>query len=103
VITLQSIEPLFSEESPIPKDTLKAEIIEDFKLKELTGIPDQNLEISFNPDEGSDIIIKLIDPHAASGYLVFQDEAAYNDWVSRQLYEPSQGEIEEAANRGTGS
>ena len=100
MITLTSVQPLFEEESSIPKDALKQAVVEDFKLSELSGVPDSKLEISFNPEEGGDIIIKLIDPHAASGYLVFQDEEAYNDWLSKELYEPSQDEIEEAASRG---
>ena len=100
---LTALTPLFDDESPVPKDTLKQDVADDFKIKELAGVMDNKLEISFNPEEGSDIIIKLIDPHAASGYLVFQDEAAYTDWLNKELYEPSQDEIEEAATRGTGS
>lgn len=100
MITLTSVEPLFKDESAAPGDTLKQIVLEDFKLNNLTGVPDQKLEISFNPDDGGDILIKRIDPHAASGYLVFQDETAYNDWLNKQLYEPSQDEIEEAASRG---
>lgn len=92
---ITSLEPLFEDEAPIPKDSLKEAVVDDFKLK--AGVPDDKLEISFNPEDGSDIIIKLIDPHAASGYLVFQGEAAYNDWLNQQLYEPSQDEIQEAA------
>lgn len=100
---LESVEPLFKEEAPVPKDTLRGAVLEDFKLRELAGVPDQKLEISFNPDEGGDIIIKLIDPHAASGYLVFQDEAAYRNWLDSELYQPSQDEIEEASSRGSGT
>lgn len=100
---LTSLQPLFDDQAPVPKDTLKKQVVEDFKLKELAGIPDQSLEISFNPDDGSDIIIKSIDPHAASGYLVFQGEKEYNDWLGAQLHEPSQDEIMEAASRGAGS
>jgi hypothetical protein len=97
---LESVEPLFKDESAVPKDTLKQMVTEDFKLNQLAGIPDGKLEISFNPEDGGDILIKVIDPHAASGYLVFQDESAYNDWLGKQLYEPTQDEIEEAASRG---
>jgi hypothetical protein len=100
MLVLQSVESLFEDHAPTPKDTLKQVVLDDFKLNNLTGTPDQKLEISFNPDEGGDILIKVIDPHAASGYLVFQDEPAYSDWLNKQLYEPSQDEIEEAASRG---
>jgi hypothetical protein len=97
VITLTSVEPLFREDAPVPKDTMKKQVLEDFKLHNLIGVADQKLQINFNPDDGSDIIVKLIDPHAASGYLVFQDEKAYKDWLDVQLFDPSQDEIEEAA------
>lgn len=103
MITLTDVKSLFEEDSPVPEGTLKQTVVDDFKMKELIGIPDSKLEISFNPDDGSDIIIKLIDPHAASGYLVFQDENAYNDWLGKQLYEPSQDEIEEASSHGAGA
>jgi hypothetical protein len=103
VVTLTSVDPLFREESAVPKDTLVQVVLEDFKINHLAGVSDQKLEISFNTDEGDDILIKLIDPHAASGYLVFQDEEAYNNWLGVQLYEPSQDEIGEAASRGAGA
>lgn len=99
-ITLISVEPLFAEEAPVPKDTFKQQALDDFKSGNLAGVPDQKLEINFNPEDGSDIIVKLIDPHAAAGYLVFQDESAYSNWLSAQLYEPSQDEIMEAAQHG---
>jgi hypothetical protein len=79
---------------------LQQAVVEDFKLNTLVGIPDQKLEISFNPEDGGDILIKVIDPHAASGYLVFQDEEAYKNWLNANLYEPSQDEIQEGAERG---
>lgn len=103
MIALKSVEPLFKDNVAAPKDTLRQVVVDDFKLNHLAGVPDQKLEISFNPDDGGDILIKLIDPHAASGYLVFQDETAYNDWLNTQLYEPSQDEIAEAASRGSRS
>lgn len=99
--TLTSVEPLFKEEAPVPKETLRAQVVEDFKFRNLIGIPDQKIEISYNPDDGDDILLKVIDPHAASGYLVFQDQDAYKSWLDAQLYEPSQDEIQEAAKRGT--
>lgn len=100
MFTLLSVEPLFKDESAAPEATLKQVAVEDFKLNNLAGVPTQNMEISFNPEDGGDILIKVIDPHAASGYLVFQDETTYNDWLGKQLYEPSQDEIQEAASRG---
>ena len=96
-----SVEPLFREDAPVPRDTMKQQVLEDFKMTALAGIPDQKLEISYNPDDGSDIIVKLIDPHAASGYLVLKDQSAYRDWLDAQLYEPSQDEVQEAINRGS--
>lgn len=103
MITLTSMAPLFDDESAVPEGTLKEAVIADFKLNQLAGTPDEKLEISFNAGDGGDILIKLIDPNAAQGYLVFQDETAYNDWLNRQLYEPTQDEIEEAASRGSRS
>lgn len=100
MFALQSVDSLFDDTAGVPKDTLKESVVEDFKLNNLAGIPDQKLEISFNPEDGGDILIKVIDPHAATGYLVFQDEKAYNDWLNVNLYEPSQDEIQEAVRRG---
>lgn len=100
MFTLESVTPLFEDEAPVPEETLKQAVVEDFKGKNMVGVWDRKLEISFNPEDGGDILIKLIDPHAATGYLVFQDESAYNDWLNKQLYEPSQDEIQEAASRG---
>jgi hypothetical protein len=99
-VTLTSVKPLFDDDVAIPKTTLVQEALEDFKLNNLTGIQEQKMEISFNPDGGGDILIKVIDPHAATGYLVFQDEEGYKSWLNAQLYEPSQDEIQEAASRG---
>jgi hypothetical protein len=100
MITLERVEPLFEDTSAIPQDTLKQVVLEDFRMNNLAGVPDNKLEISFNPEEGGDILVKLIDPHAATGYLVFQGEQAYRDWLNRELYEPSQDEIQEAARHG---
>lgn len=100
MITLTSIEPLFAETASIPKDTIKKQVVQDFRHKNLVGVLDNKLEIRFDPEEGGDILIKVIDQHAATGYLVFQDENTYRDWLNAQLYEPTQGEIAEAANHG---
>lgn len=103
MFVLTSVEPLFSGEGAVPEDTLKKAVVDHFKMVHLPGVPEHKLEISFNPEDGGDILIKQIDPHAASGYLVFQDETAYNDWLNAQLYEPSQEDMAEAAQRGAGS
>jgi hypothetical protein len=97
------VQPLFEDQSPVPEGTLQQAVIDDFKLNNLAGVPEQKIQISFNTEEGGDILIKVIDPHAASGYLVFQDESAYKHWLNVQLYEPSQDEIQEAARNGTGA
>jgi len=94
---LFNLEELHKDEAPIPKDSLKQDVVDDFKFKELAGKGEASIKITLNPEDGSDILIKVIDPHAAAGYLVFQDDASYKDWLSQQLYEPSQDEIEEAS------
>jgi hypothetical protein len=98
MIKLQSVGALFEDSAAVPEDTLKQAVIDDFKLNNLAGIQDGKIQISFNPDEGGDILIKVIDPHAATGYLVFQDEKTYNDWLQAQLYEPSKDEVEGAVS-----
>lgn len=100
-ISLTPVEDLFKPEAPIPKGTLKAQVIEHLKSAEFIGVSEDRLQISFNPPDGDDIILKVVDPHAATGHLVFQGEDQYNDWLSDSLYEPSQDEIEEAARRGS--
>lgn len=93
MISLSSMSDLFRDDSSIPKDALKHDILKDLKTKELVGISDDKLNISFQGDEGDDILIRVVDPRAAVGYLVHQDETEYNDWMASNLKDPSDEDI----------
>jgi hypothetical protein len=103
MFSLTRVQDLFRKDAPIPRDALKMNVVEDVKLRVFTGLPQDKLEISFNSPDGDDIILKVVDPQAAAGYLVFQDEQEYNGWLQQELFQPSQDEVEEAASRGSGS
>jgi hypothetical protein len=101
MIALTSLESLFKEPQDTPAEALKHTIIADVKLRVFTGMPESAIDISDDPANPTDMIVKLIDPQAAAGYLVFQGESEYDDWLKAQLYEPSQAEIQEAGQRGS--
>lgn len=97
MITLQSVQPLFQEEAPIPRELLKGQVVEDFKRTFLTGTADNEIEIDDSQwDEGGGIMVKAVTPHASAGYLDFQDQADYQGWLAQSLYQPTQDEIQEA-------
>lgn len=66
-----------SEPEGVPKSTIKARVLEDLKLNALNGVSEQSTDIDFDPDDGSDILVKKIDPEKALGYQVFSDVNSY--------------------------
>jgi len=99
MITLQSVDPLFQEQAPIPRELLKGQVIDDFKRNFLTGTPDTAIKIDDSEyHEGGGIMVKVISPEAAAGYLAFEDGENYAEWLRQSLYEPTQDEVQEAMN-----
>jgi hypothetical protein len=101
MITLQSVEPLFRETAPVPKELLKTTVIDDFKRNFLTGTLDSQIEVDDSQyDESGGIMVTVISPEAAAGYLAFDDQENYEDWLRQSLYVPTQDEIQEALPSG---
>ena len=97
MIALQSVDPLFHEQAPVPRELLKGVMLDDFKRNFLTGTPDTDIKVDDSQyDEGGGIMVKTISSEAAAGYLAFEDKGDYQSWLSQSLYEPSQEEIQEA-------
>jgi len=91
-LTLSSVEELFSDTSPFPAEMIRDQVVEDLKMTDLAGANPSQLKISFDADQGSDILIRRIDPKQAQGYLVFQDERDYTSWLSAALAGPPDSE-----------
>jgi hypothetical protein len=87
------IESLFELDSAVPKDLIKKHVAEDFKSKDLIGIPEAHLSITFSPDEDSDILIRRVDPENALGYSVFDSSSDYFNHLQNELYEPTDEEV----------
>lgn len=102
-ITLQSTKPLFDEETPYTKEDFVPAVLAHIKNTRFPGVPEESLEITSQEGDPGAMIVKRVDPFAATGYLAFQSEREYSDWLQSSLYEPTQDEIGEALNRGNGS
>jgi hypothetical protein len=92
-VNFTPIESLFREEGPVPPRLMKDSIVQDFKDKELIGVPDAELRISFPLQDGDDILIHRIDPENALGYSVYASEEDYFNHLQAELYEPTDEEI----------
>ena len=92
-VTLTRLQNLFEPDVAVPKDLLKEAVVKDFKNKELIGVPDTTLRITFSSPEGSDILIQKLDPENALGYSVYTDEEDYFNHLQAELYEPTEEDI----------
>jgi hypothetical protein len=102
-VALQSTRALFEEETPYTKADFLPSVIARLRQTKFPGVPESSLEITSQEGDPDAIIVKRVDPFAATGYLAFQSEQEYGDWLSASLYEPTQDEVEEAMNRGNGT
>jgi hypothetical protein len=93
-VRFEPLEVLFDSEGPVPRGLLKQSVLEDFKSKNLVGIPDAQLGISFSENDPDGILISRIDPENALGYSVYASEKDYFDRLSMELYEPSEEDIQ---------
>ena len=97
------VEELFAKKTPFTKEQFSQKALDHMKSTVLAGVSDDLLQVSGQEGGSGGMIVKRVDPFAAKGYRAFQSEQEYNEWLSASLYEPTQGEIEEALNRGDGS
>lgn len=88
IIQFEPLQELFEEASPVPPDLMKKAVVEDFKEKSLTGVPEIQLEIIFQPEDGSDILIRKVDPEKALGYNTFANENEYFNKLQDDMYIP---------------
>ena len=61
----------------VDSGALKQAVSQDFKEKELIGVPDVALKIHYSPEDGNDILIEKIDPEKALGFRLFKSEDDY--------------------------
>lgn len=76
---------LFEPEQTVPKDLIVKHVYDDFKGKFLIGVPEIKLEVTFQGDESSDILVKKIDPEKALGYSTFSSESDYFERFGSEL------------------
>ena len=84
---------LFDEFSAIPMDQLKQKIVDDIRMTRLAGVPDYRLQIELEPQDGSDILIRQIDPEKALGTQTYGSVDDYYDSMEATLHLPSESEI----------
>lgn len=94
MIAIETVEDLFSPEEFIPKDLLKQSVFQHFKDSVLIGIPDAAIEVDFEPEDMSDILVRKIDPEKALGYRLFENEDSYFSYLNKQLYIPKESDFE---------
>lgn len=97
-IAFSPVQALFKPESALPQrdETLRT-VFEDFKTKDLAGVPETSLEVTFQPDDESDILIRKVDPEKAQGYQTYRGEEDYFAQQHADLYVP---ELIEGRTRG---
>lgn len=103
MIALESTQPLFDATAPFTREMFVSPVVQHMRKTVLAGVPESHVEVTSQEGSPSDIIVKKVDPYAATGYRAFQSVQDYNSWLQASLYEPTQDEIEEALNRGNGS
>lgn len=91
-LQFEPLNDLFSS-APITLEDVKPAVLAHFKDAVLTGIPEVQMDISFSPSDGGDILVRKIDPEKALGYSVYNDPQHYYQNLSASLYEPSEEEI----------
>jgi hypothetical protein len=72
---------------------MKNTVIEDFKEKNLPGVPEYHLQITLHPDDGSDILLRKIDPENAQGYRTYENESDYFNQLKLDLFAPTNSDL----------
>lgn len=84
---------LFEEDSPAPKGSMKQNIIEHLRLSRIAGVPEYRVNIDLEPDDGSDIIVRVVDLENALGYRVYKGEEDYFNQLSADLHVPQESDF----------
>ena len=92
-IQFESLQELFSTDSAVPKNLMKGPILADFRLKELVGIPENHLQITFQPVDGGDILVRQVDPENAQGYRTYENESDYFNQLKLDLFTPTDSDF----------
>lgn len=74
-------------------DNIKHSVTTDVKMSLLSGIPESKLKIDFSPSDGSDIVIKSVDPEKALGYSLHADTQSYYENLGASLHVPEDDEL----------
>ncbi|NBO55675.1 MAG: hypothetical protein EBU84_14040 [Actinobacteria bacterium] len=75
------------------KDLFKSSVVGDIKMTQFAGTPEVLLQVEFDTADGSDILVRKVDPENALGYSVFSDQDDYYLKLSDSLYDPPDEEI----------
>lgn len=84
---LLTFESAFDEYTSVPDKRL-------FKDSIITKMATEGTLVQELPDDGSgDLLLKTIDPHVSQGYNVFKKPEDYQEWMQRELQNPSLDEV----------
>jgi hypothetical protein len=89
----ERIEDLFDKDGGINPAMFKDKVLEQVKQTTLIGVPEARLAIDFEPTDGSDILIRTIDPEKALGYQVHDGLDDYYKSLDRDLYVPQDSDF----------
>ncbi len=93
-IFFEPLNELFDDkEGTFDPNTIKHAVTTDVKISLLAGTPDSKVMIDFSPSDGSDIVIKSVDPEKALGYSQYADTQSYYENLSASLYAPDDNEL----------
>lgn len=95
-LEFEPLTELMQDELVGTRHLFKKRVFDDFRSKSLTGSLDAHLEVDFNPLDGSDILVRKVDPENALGYSVFSDPGEYYQSLAASLYEPTEEDIQGA-------
>ena len=89
----ERIQDLFTKDGGINKDMFKDKVLENIKQTTFIGVADSKLSIDLEPSDGSDILIKEIDPEKALGYQVHDNLDEYYKFLAKELYVPQDSDF----------
>lgn len=92
-LDFEPLDPLFESSPGDTSQLFKTMVFEDIKLTRLGGVLSTQIQVDFAPKDGSDILIRKLDPENALGYSVYADLSDYYQHLSASLYQPSDEEI----------
>lgn len=84
----------------IESETIKQAVSSDFREKELIGVPDPAVRIDFSPSDGSDILIKKIDPEEALGNRLFKSEDDYYEQMRLDQFSEADAAVSSGVTNG---